>query len=154
MHCPGNVNGEWFYWKEVAIAHFSEQKWFVEQREFKEKKYSQLNLWSWLMVQRQEVHVKLHFWISKILGSCQMAGITCTCVRVCVCMYSVHVCLWLLRPAESTPVHPEGWQGTDGREGQEWKLPSSISHTHYSQTPCWHTTSDCAPDVYIAGNSH
>lgn len=47
----------------------------------------------------------------------------------------VGVCvgLYVVRPAESTPVHPEGCcNRTDGREGRESKLPSGISHTHYS----------------------
>lgn len=61
--------------------------------------------------------------------------VECVCVSLHV-HARVHVCvcvgLCVLRPAESTPVHPEGWHGTDGREGRESKLPSGISHTHYS----------------------
>lgn len=52
------------------------------------------------------------------------------------------------------PSAPEGWQGTDGREGPKWEMPTIIRHTHYSYTVFWLTTSDCATDVFIQRVSH
>ena len=40
------------------------------------------------------------------------------------------------------PGAPKGWQGTDGREGPKWEMPTSISYTHYSHRLSWLTTSD------------